>query len=125
MKKREKNIIVFGISEEEQLWEYSMEILTLPEGLRAKPKIVEVTRLGKIRDEDKPRLVRIKLESKFIRQKILASAHKLRNHPRYQNVYLKPDLTKIKRELQKVLWLDLKNRISTEPDKRWSIKGGI
>lgn len=54
-KKREKNIIVYGISEEVQLSDCSREFLDLAEVLQFKPEIVDVSRLGIVQADGKPR----------------------------------------------------------------------
>ena len=64
-KKSENNIIVYGLPEDIQSSDCFKEFLLI----QLKPKILEVYRLGKIREDNKPRLLKIRLDSKFIRQK--------------------------------------------------------
>lgn len=122
-KKREKNIIVYGFSESLVLPDCSREFLAIAEEFEEKPKVIDICRLGRAREDGKPRPVRIKLDSKLTRQSIVANAHRLKNHPRYSKVYLKPDLTHEERTLQRDLWAELKTKISEEPHKRWIRKG--
>ena len=117
-KKRENNIIVYGLTEDIQSSDCSKEFLLIAEDLQLKPKILEVYRLGKIREDNKPRPLKIRLDSKFIREKILANAHKLKNNGKYNKVYLKPDLSLKERKLQNELWLESKNNVSGGPNKK-------
>ena len=113
-KSREKNIIVYGLAESLELSECSNEFLAIAEEFGEKPNVVDICRLGKTRDDNKPRPVRIKLNSKTMRQKIVANAHKLKNHLRYKMVYVKPYLTREERILQSELWTILKRKVSED-----------
>ena len=114
-KLRSKNVIVYRLSEDVLPSDCSKEFLNIVGESSLKPKIIEMCRLGKLREDNKPRPIRVKLESRNMRYKILSHAYRLKNHPRFKNIYLKPDLTKNERILQKELWLDMKRKISEEP----------
>ena len=58
--------------------------------------------------EDKPRPLRIRLESKLLRQKLVASAHKLKSLSNFKVIYVKPDLTPTERVKQRELRVILK-----------------
>ena len=122
-KSRENSLILYGMSEDVELVDCSKELLSIAEHLKLKPKILYICRLGKFSNEAKPRPVRMKLDSTFIRQKFIANSYKLKNHPRLHKVFIKPDLTIKERVIQKELWQELKNKISSEPHKRWVRKG--
>ena len=122
-KSRENNLMVYGISENVNLSDCSNEFLSIAEELNLKPKIVDIYRVGKSRNDDLPRPLKIKLDSSYIRRKIVANAHKLKNQSRYRKIFLKPDLTVKERAVQKELWQKLKDRISSQPDKKWARKG--
>ena len=122
-KKRERNIIIYGFPESLELLECSQEFLTIAEEFNEKPKVIDICRLGKIPDNNKPRPVRVKLDSKLTKQRIVANAHKLINHSKFNKVYLKPDLSQEERKIQRELWTELKRKISQEPHKRWTRKG--
>ena len=117
-KKMEKNVVVHGIPEDVLLPECSTSFMSIVEELQVKVRIVDIRRLSRVREEEKPRPLRIILESKSTRQNILTNAHKLRKVHKFQKIYLKPDLTVKERSLKRELWLELKNKRSTDPDKR-------
>ena len=93
-KLRNKNFIVYGLSEDVLPSDCSKEFLNIVGEWSLKPKIIEMCRLGKLREDNKPRPIRVKLESRDMRYKIISHAYRLKNHPRLKNIYLKPDLTK-------------------------------
>ena len=69
-------------------------------------------------EDNKPRLLKIRLDSKFIRHQILANAHKLKNNGQYHKVYLKLDFSMKEGKLQNELWLESKNNVSGGPNKK-------
>ena len=94
-RRRETNIMVYGLTErdkEEEINEFSR----VTEELEIQAKVLDTVRIGKVMDQDKPRPLRIKLESKYWRQKIISNAHKLKFIPRFSRVYIRPDLTPMK-----------------------------
>ena len=91
----------------------------LAEDLQLKPKILEVYRLGKIREDNKPRPLKIRLDSKFIRQKISSNAHKLKTNGKYNKVYLKPDLSLKERSYRMNYGLNPKITYLEDQIRRW------
>ena len=97
---REKNIVVHGIPEDALLPECSTSFMSIAEELQVKARIVVICRLGRGREDKKPRPLRIILESKSTRHNILINAHKLRKGHKFQKIYLKPDLIVKERSLR-------------------------
>ena len=94
--------------------------------LDIKLQVKEVIRLGNANAElERPRPIRIKLDSKYVKEKFVASAHRLRASPQFKNIYIKPDLTFKERSLQKELRLELFNKIREQPEKRWKIRNNL
>ena len=90
-------------------------------------KIEDVTRLGNIRDDGKPRLLKITLETLEMKRKLLSCASKLRQLPdtdTYAKVYVKPDLTKNQQKESKNLYAKLLKQREEDPDNRWVIYRG-
>ena len=114
---RDKNIIVYGLSEEMTVPEATNEFMEIALELNSKPKVVKVDRLGKVNSDNRPRPICFKLKSKFVKQRIVTSAHKLKSSQRFSSIYLKSDLTKSERILQKNAWISLKQSITEHPQK--------
>ena len=115
--------MVYGISENVELSECSNVLLSIARGTKFKTKDCGHMPGGKSVNDDKPRPLKVKLVSSYTRKRIVANAHKLKNHSRYRNIFLKPDLTVKERIVQKELWQKLKDSISNQPDKRWARRG--
>ena len=91
--------------------------------------IVEITRLGDPRDDNKPRLLKIKLESLAMKRKVLSRATQLRQLPvtdGFHKVYIKPDLTQKQQKDSKNLNDQLKAKRNADPDNnnQWVIYRG-
>ena len=89
--------------------------------------IKEITRMGKVRDDNKPRFIRLKLETLAMKRKILSSATKLRQLPStdtYAKVYFKPDLTKKQQQESKKLYVELKVKRLQDQDNHYIIAKG-
>ena len=66
-----------------------------------------VTRIGK-KSEGKSRLLLVRLSDLTTKQQILSKSAQLRSKTTWRKVYVNPDLTKFKRETQKLLRDELK-----------------
>ena len=91
--------------------------------------IEEITRLGDPRDDDKPWLLKIKLESLAMKRKVLSRATQLRQLPetdRFHKVYIRPDLTQKQQRDSKNLNDQLKAKRNADPDNnnQWVIYRG-
>ena len=120
--KRENNIIVYGLPDKMTLLDATDEFKKIALELDSKPNVIKADRLGKLKSDNKPRPICFKLESKYEKQRIVASANKLKSTQRFRNIYLNPNLTKMERILQKDALENLKQSITEHPDKRWKIK---
>lgn len=70
---------------------------------------IEVERIGKI-SNTRPRLLRVKCESKETKVAILSAARNLRHNESFKRVYINPDLTWMQRENRRRLRADLEAR---------------
>ena len=70
---------------------------------------IEVERIGKI-SNTRPRLLRVKCESKETKVAILSAARDLRHKESFKKVYINPDLTWMQRENRRRLRADLEAR---------------
>ena len=66
--------------------------MSIAEELQVKAKVVDICRLGRVREDEKPRPLRIILASKSTSHNILTNAHKLRKVFKFQKIYLKMTL---------------------------------
>ena len=120
---RENNVIVYGMPDRLTVEECAEEFMEASSVLDIKPRIEVVSRLGNnIRNDTKPRPIRFQLGSKFVKEKLVARAYRLRANPRFASMYIKSDLTYDERTVQKELWQELKRKISEQPEKRWKIR---
>lgn len=89
--------------------------------------ITALNRLGRIRYDGKPRMVRIALQTLEMKRKILSCATKLRqltDTDTFAKVYLKPDLTKKQQAQSKNLYLALQKQREDDPTNRYIIAKG-
>ena len=115
---RGNKVIVYVMPDRLTVEECAEEFMEAFSVLEVKPKIEVVSRLGNIRNDMKPRPIRIQLDSKFVKEKLVARAYRLRANPRFASIYIKSD----ERTVQKELWQELKKKISEQPEKRWKIR---
>ena len=86
-------------------------------------EIIQVVRLGKKRDDDKPRPLLIRLGSEKEKWSILGRSKNLRNSSKYGNIYIARDMTKEERKDDFTLRQDLKKK-KERGDNSWVIKNG-
>ncbi len=123
---RNKNIIVFGLQEEEGEC-LQQKITEVFEELGEKPR-ADVTRFGR-NDKDiegklKPRPVKVTVTSSTCVRQILLKSRNLRKVARFKSVYLSPDRSSEERATQKKLVSELRLKIKERPDLYHYIKGG-
>lgn len=114
--KRRKFVIISGLREppsgspEERLQEdrKSVRALALRIGVESL-EVMECSRIGPLTSQ-RPRLLRAKLSSFKMKSDLLRAAKNLRRHKDYQKVFINPDLTRIQRETDKALRMELKTR---------------
>ena len=86
--------------------------------------ITDSTRLGKVRSDGKPRLLRITLETLSMKRKILSTVTKLRQleeNDKFHKVYIRPDLTPKQQDESKNLYNQLKITREQNPDNQYKI----
>lgn len=89
--------------------------------------ITETKRLGNVRDDGKPRLLRIALQTLYMKRKILSKATKLRSLDEadtFAKVYIRPDLTPKQQQESKNLVAKLQAKREADPDNRFKIQKG-
>ena len=130
--KRSKNLIIRGIvepesNEEGKDKETAMEIFTqigVPDA-----KIENIQRIGKKNpSSERPRVIRVVLDSEEAKWKIVGRATKIRGitSPTFDSkkIYIVPDLTKLERQREAELHKELKARREADPNGRFKIKKG-
>ena len=127
---RKLNLMVINLTEAESAEEDTAQMKVLLEtkmNIEDEIVIKEFTRLGRVREDGKPRLVRVQLQDLTMKRKILSSATKLRklaeNDP-FAKVYVKPDLTKKQQAESKNLFTALKAQRAQDQDNRYIISKG-
>jgi hypothetical protein len=128
---RKLNLMIFNLPEATDPEQESAQLKTLIETKMSCTEeeiiIKEITRMGRVRDDDKPRFVRLKLETLAMKRKILSSATKLRQLPStdiYAKVYIKPDLTKKQQQESKNLYEALKTKRLQDQANHYVISKG-
>ncbi len=96
----------------------------IKDGFSIEANIVRTERLGL--KKEKPRMMKVQLESVSDKKSILAKAKSLRDstNDTYSNIFIRPDLTKNQQEASKNLRTQLKTTQEDYPLKKWMIKQG-
>lgn len=127
---RKLNLMIHNLAEPDDLDAEVAQMKVLIESkLKIDEEIVvtEYIRLGNLRADGKPRLLKITLQSLSMKRKMLSCATKLRQLPEldtYAKVYLKPDLTKKQQEESKNLYENLKRQRVSDPENQYIISKG-
>ena len=128
IEKREKNIIVYGLSEtdrENPALHDKTEIVSLIKIMDpslGNIEINDVSRIGK-KIDGKDRLVRFKVSDINVKKTILKNAYKV-NKNGNKKIYFNPDLTPAQREKDKRLREELKQRRADTGNRNLIIKNG-
>ena len=121
---RSRNLVIFGLAEEdgEQITETVAEVF---EALGEKPT-VEACRIGrkKSKTDAASRPVKVTVSSSLMVSQILIKARKLRLTDKFKSVFVSPDRSMEQRETHRNLVKELKEKASSNPSKRFYIKGG-
>ena len=127
---RKLNLILYNLSEAADPTEDVTQVQDLISNkLKVNEEIVitDSTRLGKVRSDGKPRLLRITLETLSMKRKILSTVTKLRQleeNDKFHKVYIRPDLTPKQQEESKNLYTQLKTTRELNPDNQYKILKG-
>ena len=110
--------------EQDNLGECVMEVF---DEMKVRTDIREIFTVGKKSLETSSRPTKVKLSSSSTASLILGQARLLRNFEtkRLRSVFVKPDLTKEEIDERRLLVQDLKHRMTSEPNKRHYIRGGV
>ncbi len=119
---RTKNIMIFGLSEEdgEQL---ESKVDKVFQELGEKPKVT-VSRVGRCTGAEKSRPVKVVFTNSNSVYQILVKSGKLKRVPQFEKVYIRPDMSAGEREVRKGLVTDLKQAIKDQPNRYHYIRGG-
>jgi hypothetical protein len=128
--RRKLNLIIFGVPEavagtiadrkaadKEQCSEIFEAI-----GLRD-CAIKDVSRIGKVTGE-KRRLLRVSLAKEDDKYHLVAHSKNLRHVPKFDNIYVKPDLTHLQRKIDFELRRELQAKKKAEPSEDFVIRRG-
>ena len=120
---RKKNIILFGLEEDENVsLDNKVDEVFLEIG--QKPVLVQVVRLGQPTERCRP--VRVSLKSSDTVHSILKDSPRLKSSARFSKVYISSDRTPKQRIKHKELVEELKNTIQEDSSRHWKIsKGGV
>ena len=102
--KRKNNLIIMGVSEEMNEKEtegFVAEMLSTIVGTE-KVEMKVQGRLGR-KESDKKRPVRVEITDAVARRTIMKNATNLKNEPKYERIYVSPDLTRKQQEMDKTL----------------------
>ena len=117
---RSKNIMLFGLKEDKN--ETLSDKVEVFVSVREKPRFV-ATRIGK-KSADKTRPVKITLTSNGLVNQILYKSKRLRTVEALKSVFMSPDMSPDERARHKQLVMDLKLKISDQPERRHYIRQG-
>ena len=122
---RRNNVIIFGVQEREKdnLRNCVKEVF---DEMRVRPDIRKICSVVKKSSESSSRPINVRVSSASTASLILGQARLLRNSEvqRLRSVFVKPDRTKEEREERRSLVQDMKQRRTSEPNKRHYIRGG-
>jgi hypothetical protein len=118
---RSKNVMLFGLEEDknETISEKVEEVFV---SVGEKPSFV-ASRIGK-KSNGKARPVKVTLTGNSSVSQILFKAKRLRTVEAHKSVFISPDMSPDERARHKQLVMDLKSKISNQPDKRHFIRQG-
>ena len=118
---RKKNLILFGLGEEddESLKDKVSEVLL---EVNQKPQLRQVVRLGQPTGRCRP--VRVSLESSDTVHSILKESTKLKSSTVYSKVFISPDRTPEERIKHNELVREMKSKIQSDSSKHWKINKG-
>ena len=129
--RRKLNLVIHNLPECEPVEMESRELMDLhqfedaiKEALKLKVRATRCFRAGKLR-EDRPRLLIVTLSDFETKMEILRSSSQLRSHPKWQHIYINPDLTPEEREVNRKLRQELASRRASGEENIIIRKGRI
>ncbi len=120
---RSKNLIVYGLAEEEEGEQLPTLVSELLGELDEKPHF-EATRVGLKKPGSTTRPIKITLRTSTARHQILLKTSRLRRVEKRKDVYICPDRSREERAAQKLLVTDLKRLNEENPGRKHFIRGG-
>ena len=122
VEERSKNLIVFGLEEEEEE-EVRARVSELFGTLGEKPRPEEVSRLGMKRSGHNRRVI-VKLRTSAAAAGVLKKTQGLRNSEKFKTVFISPDRTLTQRAEHRKLVDQMKERAAEDKSKRFFIRNG-
>ena len=124
-----ENLVISGIAESDSISDLDKVHKLLKDEMDIEPQIESIERCGKLRqDQEKPRLLKIRIVNTDTRKKILQKAKNLRDsdceHIR-NSVWIRPDQTRKQQEESKNLRDELRARRLQDPTKTLKIIKGV
>ena len=119
---RSKNLVVFGVPEEEEE-NVDSRVKLLLDKLDEKPRITDCGRIGQSKP-GVPRPIRFKVSSSDTVYQILRKAKLLKDAEGYNRVFICPDRTVEERISRQKLVTELKEKRSADPNKHFIIRKG-
>ena len=120
---RLSNVIIFGVPEREPA-NLAQRVEEVFDEMKVRPSVREISFVGKQSAETSSRPIKVKLSSPSTVKTVLGQAKLLKNSDKLKSVFVKPDMSKEERTERRQPVQDLKQRRSSEPDKRHYIRGG-
>eukprot|EP00116_Pleurobrachia_bachei_P006087 sb/3466349/ len=119
---RSKNLMLFGLpeSENEDATSTKSKVSDVLSRLESTPVVSSTTR----KSGNRPRPIKVTLESREDLILLLKKAKLLRQDETYRHVYLSPDLTKVEREENNRVYKTLKQLRMDNPGRKYFIRGG-
>ena len=119
---RSKNVIVFGLPEEQDE-SVDTKVNLLLENLEEKPQTADCCRIGRSQP-GMPRPIRFKVKSSESVYQILRKAKQLKEIEGYKRVFISPDRTVEERISRQKLVNELKEKRAADPNKHFIIRKG-
>ena len=120
--RRRKNVIIYGMKEEEGLNydEDEMQVLSFLESINARSRPRKTYRLG-VRDKNKVRPVKLVMINEDEKNEVLQKFRLVSSN--YSRLYVKDDYSTDERQKIKSYVEEAKKRNSTETTLRWTVRG--
>ena len=120
---RTKNLMVFGLAEEESE-QLDEKICNVFVEIGIKPQSTAIRMGRRLVDSSKCRPVKVTLSSATAVQQILARARLLKQKENLKHVYVSPDRSPAERSARKLLVEERKKRAAEDQTRNYFIKGG-
>lgn len=118
---RSKNVVVFGLEEEEDEEDVGSRVTELLDVLGEKPRLETVKRMGR-KTTGHHRPVLVELRSSVAAAGVLKKSQALRNSDKFKRVFISPDRTLAQRVEQRELVCSMKKQTAEDKSRRFFIR---